>query len=125
MRTILNLAVLVFALSTTAIADVPESQQAEVDYLLNTLETSDCTMIRNGTAHTGAEGASHARRKYRYFSGQISSTEEFIEFSASKSTRSGKPYTIECPGQEPVASQQWLLKRLREYRGQSGYLGSE
>jgi hypothetical protein len=116
MKALLTISLVAFAWCSTANADVPETQQAEVDYLLNTLETSDCQMIRNGKSHSGAEGAKHARRKYNYFRDAISSTEEFIEYSASRSTMSGKPYRIECPGEEPVTSQDWLLARLSEYR---------
>jgi hypothetical protein len=107
---------LALILGLPVLADVPESQQAEVEYLLDALETSDCALIRNGKAHGGARGAEHARRKYHHFRDEISTTEEFIDNAASRSTMSGKPYQIVCPGEEPMNSQDWLLMRLREYR---------
>ena len=38
-------------------ADVPPSQQAEVEYLLQYVRTSSCVMERNGTRHDGQEAA--------------------------------------------------------------------
>jgi ATP-dependent DNA helicase Rep len=98
-------------------ADVPASQRAEVDHLIRYLETSDCEMVRNGKSYSGEDGVQHVRRKYDYFRKKISSTEEFISYSASKSTMSGKPYTIQCPGADPVASSEWLLQELAAFRG--------
>ena len=96
--------------------DVPVSQVAEVQHLIEYLRTSDCEMIRNGKAHSSEDGARHMRRKYDYFRGDISSTEEFIEYSATKSTMSGRPYQVQCPGKEPVNSADWLLRELNSFR---------
>jgi ATP-dependent DNA helicase Rep len=97
-------------------ADVPDAQLAEVEHLIEYLENSDCEMVRNGRSYSGQEGARHVRRKYNHFQGDISSTEEFIERSASRSTMSGNYYEVHCPGQAPVKSQDWLLKELEAYR---------
>lgn len=111
----LLLIVLLF-LSFDSLADVPAEQKAEVEYLINYLQESDCQMVRNGKSYDGADGANHVRRKYGYFRDQISSTEDFIEYSATKSTMSGEYYQVECPGEEPLRSQDWLLKELEAYR---------
>ncbi len=97
-------------------ADVPEDQVAEVEHLLNYLADSDCRMIRNGKSHSAKDGAKHMRRKYNYFRDEISSTEEFIEFAGTKSTRSGRLYEVLCIGQEPEFSRDWLLVELKAYR---------
>lgn len=99
-----------------AYADVPPSQQAEVEHLIAYLENSDCSMLRNGREYSGEEGARHVRRKYGHFRDKIDSTEEFIELSASKSTISGKPYEVHCPGQPAKESATWLLEELAVYR---------
>ena len=54
--------------------------------------------------------------KYDYFRDDIKSTEEFIEYSASKSTMSGEYYTVTCPGFETIKTQDWLLAELKKYR---------
>ena len=97
-------------------ADVPESQIGEVQYLIDYLRTSDCGMIRNGKLHDGAAAARHVQRKYDYFRDDISSTEGFIELAATKSTRSGRLYQVQCPGGAPVSSADWLLEELANYR---------
>jgi len=107
---------LLFVSSTAALADVSESQALEIDYLIRYLQNSDCQMIRNGKAHSGEDGARHVRRKYVHFRNKISSTEEFIDYSATKSTMSGRLYEVQCPGAEPVPSSAWLLEELEAYR---------
>jgi len=97
-------------------ADVPEEQKAEVQHLIDYLAQSGCSMIRNGKSHSAVKGVKHIQKKYDYFRDDISSTEEFIEYSATKSTRSDKYYVVECPGQEPVLSRDWLLAELAVYR---------
>jgi len=97
-------------------ADVPSAQQAEVEHLVATLEGSDCVMIRNGKAHDGREAADHVRRKYAHFRDEIDSTEDFIAYSATKSLISGRAYQVQCPGEDPQPSADWLLAELEAYR---------
>ena len=99
-----------------AAADVPVEQQAEVEHLINYLKESGCPMVRNNKSYNGKDGASHVRRKYNHFRDWISSTEEFIEYAASKSTKSGEYYEVQCPGEESMRSQDWLLMELQAYR---------
>jgi hypothetical protein len=99
-----------------AVADVPETQAGEVEHLISYLENSDCSMVRNGKSHSGREGAKHVRRKYHHFRAKISSTEEFIELSATKSTMSGRLYEVHCPGKAPVTSRDWMLAELKNFR---------
>ena len=109
---------LAMLISPEVFGDVPEDQLAEVEHLIAYLGDSDCEMIRNGRVHDGAEGARHVQRKYNHFREHISSTEEFIELAASKSTLSGRAYQVHCPGSEPMPSSDWLLQELDAYRGQ-------
>jgi hypothetical protein len=100
-------------------ADVPVEQKPEVEHLLEFVRQSDCIMIRNGTEHSGDYAVSHIQKKYDYFKDDITSTEAFIEYSATKSTMSGKYYTIRCSGQEEMRTQDWLLEELRVFRGKN------
>ena len=108
-----------FLLGTALSADVPPEQKPEVEHLIAFLETSDCSMVRNGASHDGADAARHVRRKYQYFRDDIGSTEEFIELSATKSTMSRKAYEVHCPGQPPRKSADWLMDELKAYRAES------
>lgn len=112
-----TLAILTCLAAVCLSADVPPEQKQEVEHLINYLETSNCLMVRNGGSHEGAEAAKHVRRKYQYFRDDISSTEEFIELSATRSTMSSKPYEVHCPGKPPVKSADWLLSELEAFRG--------
>ena len=98
-------------------ADVPPEQQAEVQHLLDYLGSSDCKMIRNGKEHDNDEAVEHVERKYDYYRDDISSTEEFIEYSATKSMLSGKEYSVDCPGSGETPSGEWLNAELQRYRG--------
>ena len=104
-------------LSCAAWAEVPAEQQAEVEHLINYLQESDCRMIRNGKSYNGKGGANHVRRKYNHFRNEITSTEDFIGLSATKSTMSGRYYEVQCPGEQAMKSQDWLLQELESYRG--------
>jgi len=97
-------------------ADVPPEQQAEVEHLVATLANSECVMIRNGKAHDGEEAADHVRRKYEHFRDEIDSTEDFIAYSATRSLISGRAYQVQCPGEDPQPSADWLLAELEAYR---------
>jgi len=103
-------------ISNVAQADVPENQIKEVNHLLDYVRTSNCTINRNGTVHKGEKAVNHINKKYDYFREDIKTTEEFIEYSASKSTMSGKPYIANCPDEKPVSTQVWLLSELKSYR---------
>jgi len=110
--------VLLICLAIGSRADVPAEQEAEVEHLISYLAESDCQMVRNGKSHNGTDGANHVRRKYAHFRKEISSTEDFIRYSATKSTLSSRYYEVQCPGEAPVRSQDWLLKELKAYRSQ-------
>ncbi len=98
------------------------SEAAEVNYkveivhLLAYVKNTSCKYIRNGEAHDGVAAAQHIQNKYDYYKDDIHSAEEFIKYSATKSTVSGSKYYIECSGSSRVESAQWLLAELDRYR---------
>jgi len=101
---------------TSASADVPREQRHEVEHLLNFIANTSCIINRNGSLHNGPDALSHIKKKYAYFRGDISTTEEFIQHSASKSTFSGNAYTVQCGDNKATTTQQWLLDELTQYR---------
>lgn len=96
--------------------NVVASTQDEINHLLSFVASTDCKYERNGTLHTGAEAVEHINKKYDYYSDDITSTEDFIEYSATKSKMSGKYYKIHCGNSAPIKSQKWLLTELQAYR---------
>jgi hypothetical protein len=106
------------ALLLAACAARAEAPPDEVEYLLSAIEASGCQFDRNGSVHDSAEARDHIARKYRYVKKRVDSSEEFIEYAASRSSISGKPYHIVC-GEERVASETWLLESLQRYRDEA------
>ncbi|MBL4796155.1 MAG: DUF5329 family protein [Oleispira sp.] len=109
-RNVLFVVLSLFSLNVVA------STQDEIDHLLNFVASTDCKYERNGTLHSGAEAVEHINNKYDYYSDDITSTEDFIEYSATKSKMSGKYYKIHCKGAPVIKSQDWLLTELQAYR---------
>ncbi len=88
----------------------------EIDHLVSFVKNSPCTVIRNGQHHDGNEAIAHIQKKYNYYRDEISSTEQFIEYSATKSTMSKKYYMVICGDQQPIKTKDWLLTELKKYR---------
>lgn len=107
---------LVLLFSSITNADVPPGSQHEVQHLINFVNNSPCQIVRNGNAHNGPEAIKHIQKKYKYFKDDIRTTEQFIEYSATKSTMSGKYYLVNCRNKSPVKTIDWLLQELKEYR---------
>jgi len=112
MRHVLATLLFFWSFSTAAQADT----SCEIDRLLDFIGKSRCSFIRNDEAHDSADARAHIERKYDYAKRHIQTTEQFIEYTATKSSTSGEPYRVSCSGrEEPSAS--WLkraLARLRE-----------
>lgn len=109
MATFLLLGVLMIA---PAFAD---DAAPEIDYLLTTIGSSDCTFIRNGDRHDAAAAEAHLRMKYERGKRYATSSEAFIERLASRSSLSRKPYQIECAGEAHELGP-WLRRKLDEHR---------
>ena len=87
----------------------------EIEYLLEHVASSGCIFNRNNEDHDAKDAAEHLRLKYRRGKRYATSAENFIDRLASKSSWSGKPYTISCEGvTEPSGT--WLHAALLEYR---------
>jgi len=90
--------------------------EQETHQLLNYMANSGCIFIRNGTEYSSKEARSHLQRKYNYVKNKVNSTGQVIEYAATESSFSGKPYSINCPGKPVVPSAEWLTKELLSYR---------
>ena len=117
-RSLVLLAFLSMA-SGAASAEVP-ALDVEVAYLIDEVSESGCRFVRNGKEHTASEAADHLRMKAKRGKRYYDTTEEFIDRIASKSSWSGKPYTIQCGVEPSVAAADWFTRVLAEYRAESG-----
>ncbi|MCK5392639.1 MAG: DUF5329 family protein [Deltaproteobacteria bacterium] len=49
----------------------------------------------------------------------MTTTEEFVEYSGTKSTMSSKFYLVYCGDNDPIKSSVWLLEELNKFREKS------
>lgn len=92
--------------------------QQEIERLFAVLGASGCRFQRNGSWHDAEQAVGHLRRKHDYLAkrGLVTDAESLIELAASKSSLTGRPYLVQCPGAEPVPSRTWFTRRLAEIR---------
>jgi hypothetical protein len=93
-----------------------QANPLEIQHLLTFVQNTDCQYERNGTYHSGKDARAHIQKKYDYYKDSITTTEDFIRLSASKSTMSGKAYQVHCPNKKAITSKQWLLRELNQFR---------
>lgn len=111
-----SVTVMLLLAAAAAHADVSGPQRAEVAHLLEFVRTTACTIDRNGNLHDGPAAHAHIVKKYDYFRARIKTTEDFIDYSAARSTVSNRPYTVLCPGQARMETGEWLRRELERYR---------
>ena len=87
----------------------------EITSLLIFVEQSECTFVRNGKQYDGLKAREHIEKKYAHFKERITTTEDFILYSATKSTITGKPYMVICNSVDILLSD-WLNAELSELR---------
>lgn len=108
--------IIILFLPVMVLADVAPNKKHEVAYLLDYIVRSGCVLTRNGTQYKGKDAAEHIQTKYDYYRRDINNTEDFIKYAATKSTMSGKYYTVKCNGQKESKTKDWLLRELEVYR---------
>jgi hypothetical protein len=90
----------------------------EIDHLLAYIEKSNCMYIRENHEHSAADAVKHISLKYRHYYNEITTTEDFIELSASRSSLTGRAYLVRCGETEAIKARPWLLAELNTFRKQ-------
>ncbi|HBN52953.1 MAG TPA: hypothetical protein DD456_02610 [Stenotrophomonas sp.] len=105
--------------SATAVAAPGAGVQREIGGLMQALEASGCRFQRNGSWYGAGEARRHLQRKYEYLvKRDLADTAElFIERAASRSSISGRPYRVSCPGQAEQDAAPWFQQQLSRLRG--------
>ena len=88
----------------------------EVRLLIDGVAQSGCLFERNGKSYEAGDAADHLTLKFKRGKKYAKTSENFIDSLASKSSLSGKPYHIACPGQEKMTSGDWLHQKLTSLR---------
>lgn len=112
------LIVLIFFCAIQATAQRSDDQVThEVKQLIEFVRISNCTFYRNGDWYEAGKAADHIKKKYQYVQkrGLVKTAEDFIKYSATKSSISGKPYLVQCGG-ESLHCAEWLRAELAQLR---------
>jgi hypothetical protein len=111
-------ALLLLVATVASAAPLPPAARAEIDALMNRLQSSGCEFNRNGSWYAGAEAKAHLLKKLDYLEGKdmVATAEQFIDKGASTSSTSGKAYLVRCAGKAPVESGPWLKAELLQLR---------
>jgi hypothetical protein len=90
----------------------------EIARLISSLAGSGCEFERNGRWYAAARATAHLQRKYDWLRKRdlVPTAELFIERAASRSSRSGDPYRVRCPGRAVESAATWFGARLDEIR---------
>lgn len=111
----LSLLLVLLAIFTFNTAPARADATTEIQYLLSFIGQSDCIFIRNGTDYQAQAARKHIEKKYNYLKSRLNSADDFIVHAASKSSFSGKAYTVRC-GDQSLSTEQWLQTALNDYR---------
>ena len=90
----------------------------EIEHLLQYIDASHCSFIRNGKAHDSSDAVAHIRKKYAYIKSRIKTTEDFIQYAATKSSVSGQAYEVICDNKK-LATAEWLEQELSRFRART------
>jgi hypothetical protein len=119
-RALLTLAALATLTAVPAAARAADSDAVATDpaiaYLLNAVETSTLTFVRNGKTYDGPAAAKHMREKADYFRKKIHNAEDFIRLAGTKSELTGQPYFVDVRPGDRRRVEGWLRARLGEFR---------
>jgi hypothetical protein len=97
--------------------------EAEIAHLLEAVAESGCAFIRNGSEHSAQNAREHMEMKYARVKRRVRTSEQFIEYTASRSSITGFAYTIRC-GDLETPSGEWLIAELARYRAEASDSGS-
>ena len=87
----------------------------EIASLLIFIEQSECIFISNGKHYDALEARDHIEKKYAYYKERMTTAEDFILYSATKSSITGKPYMVICNDVNMLTSE-WLYTKLDKLR---------
>ena len=114
-RTLIPFVAVILICGSVAVAE-DSRMDSEIDFLLDSVVTSDCVFIRNGKKHDAMAARKHLQLKRKRGKRYFSSAEEFIERLASKSSWSGDAYLIQCGSEPQKSANDWFTALLLKYR---------
>lgn len=110
-----KLSILFLLLPAILFSEPSQKELKKINYLLNIIEKSKYTFIRNGENFSGVEAADHLRTKLDYAYNEIETAKEFIEHLATKSSMSGEYYLVVINKKKHRLGK-WLTGKLKNYK---------
>lgn len=112
----LLLVVLVAPASARQALDQSTVEQQKIDWLIDSVATlHDARFIRNGQAYDATRAADHLRLKLRFAGDRVKTAEDFIDYCATRSSMSGRRYSIRFADGRTVDAATFLRERLAAY----------
>ena len=92
--------------------------EKKINWLIDRIEKSNLTFIRNDVEYNSKDAVAHLRKKYAHVKDKVHSIEDFVNYVASQSYTTGKPYLLKNEKGEVVKAKDWLLSVFKkEYAG--------
>lgn len=114
-KILLSLVVLIIATIGAEAHKKHMTENQKIEKLINYVANSkDIIFIRNGDEHSATDAAKHLQRKRDWFGDDITSAKQFIEKAATKSSMSGKYYTVKLKNGTVIKNSKFLLDKLKE-----------
>ncbi|TAN07746.1 MAG: hypothetical protein EPN38_06035 [Rhodanobacteraceae bacterium] len=116
MATWLLLVVLVAPALAQQAIDQSTIEQQKISWLIGSVAAlHDARFIRNGQAYDAARAADHLRLKLRFAGDRVKTAEDFIDYCATRSSMSGRRYSIRFANGHTVDAATFLRQRLAAY----------
>ena len=102
-----------FILSKLGMEDKSTDEDKKIIQLIQALNNlQGAEFIRNGKKHSVKEAVEHMTRKWKWKKSEIKTVEDFIRVAATKSSSSGKYYTIRFKDGKEIKSVDWFKSQL-------------
>jgi hypothetical protein len=113
-RRVLVASALVLAAPIAAAKEpISAEEMARIERLCDAVARSKgMYFVRNGQAHSPDDAAKFLREKLKAMGDEVTTAEEFIDKIATKSSMSGKPYTVRFADGREVPSAEFLRAEL-------------
>lgn len=111
--TLLFITALFFANPALAANNTDSSAEINrIHSLIKKVERSDVVFIRNGEEYSPEQAASHLRRKLYWAGDKVDTYDKFLEYIATKSYSSGKPYYVKTANANVMTAANWISTTL-------------
>ncbi len=96
---------------------IPPEEMARIEHLCDTVARSKgMHFVRNDKAYSPDDAAKFLREKLKAMGGEVTTAEDFIDKIATKSSMSGKPYTVRYADGREIPSAEFLRAELARQR---------